>query len=68
MVVNRHVTASAHQGGNFMAGKLPTTTLKKIISGPPPNVLMCLMGANSWPIHVKHSIFGLVLTKSVMFD
>ena len=30
MAVNRHVTASAHQGGNFTAGKLPTITLKDL--------------------------------------
>ena len=27
MAVNRHITASAHQGGNFKAGRLPTITL-----------------------------------------
>ena len=26
MAVNRHITASAHQSGNFTAGKLPTIT------------------------------------------
>ena len=29
MAVNRHITGTAHQGGNFTAGKIPTTTLKK---------------------------------------
>ena len=29
--VSHHITASAHQGGNFTAEKLPTITLKKII-------------------------------------
>ena len=28
MAVNRHITGTAHQGGNFTAGKIPTTTLK----------------------------------------
>ena len=27
MAENRHITASAYQGGNFTAGKLPTVTL-----------------------------------------
>ena len=31
MAVNRHITGTAHQGGNFTAGKIPTTTLQ--ISG-----------------------------------
>ena len=30
MAVNRHITGTAHQGGNFTAGKIPTTTLKSI--------------------------------------
>ena len=29
MAVYRHITGTAHQGGNFMAGKLPKTTLKQ---------------------------------------
>ena len=33
MAVNRHVTGNAHQGGNFMAEKLPRTTLKKCTMG-----------------------------------
>ena len=28
MAVNRHITGTAHQGRNFTAGKVPTTTLK----------------------------------------
>ena len=28
MAINRHITASAHQGDNFTAEKLPTTTLE----------------------------------------
>ena len=32
MAVNCHITASTHQGGNFTAGKLPTTTMKTIES------------------------------------
>ena len=31
MAVNRHITGTAHQGGNFMAGKIPTTTLVFLI-------------------------------------
>ena len=31
MAVSRHITASAHQNGNFTAGKLATITLKKPI-------------------------------------
>ena len=27
---NRHITGTAHQGGNFTAGKIPTTTLQTI--------------------------------------
>ena len=27
MAVNRHIAGTAHQGGNFTAGKMPTTTL-----------------------------------------
>ena len=27
MAVNRHITGTAHQGGNFTAGKIPSTTL-----------------------------------------
>ena len=27
MTVNRHITGTAHQGGNFTAGKIPTTPL-----------------------------------------
>ena len=27
MAVNRHIAGTAHQGGNFTAGKIPTTTL-----------------------------------------
>ena len=27
MAVNRHITGTAHQGGNFTAGKIPMTTL-----------------------------------------
>ena len=27
MAVNRHITGTANQGGNFTAGKIPTTTL-----------------------------------------
>ena len=27
MALNRHITGTAHQGGNFTAGKMPTTTL-----------------------------------------
>ena len=30
MAVSRHITGTAHQGGNFTAGKIPTT---------PPHVL-----------------------------
>ena len=26
MAANRHITGTAHQGGNFTAGKIPTTT------------------------------------------
>ena len=29
MVINRHITGTALQGGNFTAGKIPTTTLNK---------------------------------------
>ena len=28
MAVNRHITGTPHSGGNFTAGKIPTTTLK----------------------------------------
>ena len=28
MAVNRHITGTAHQGVNFTAGKIPTTTLQ----------------------------------------
>ena len=28
MAVNHHITGTAHQGGNFTAGKIPTTTLQ----------------------------------------
>ena len=27
MAVNRHITGTAHQGGNFTAGTIPRTTL-----------------------------------------
>ena len=27
MAVNRRITGTAHQGGSFTAGKIPTTTL-----------------------------------------
>ena len=27
MAVNRHITGTAHQGGTFTAGKIPTITL-----------------------------------------
>ena len=27
MAVNRQMTGTAHQGGNFTAGKIPTTTM-----------------------------------------
>ena len=38
MAVNRHIiTASAHQGGNFTAGKLPTITLENF--GPSLEIL-----------------------------
>ena len=29
MAVNRHITGTVHQGGNFTAGKIPMTTLLK---------------------------------------
>ena len=29
MAVNRHITGTAHQGGNLTAGKIPTNTLLK---------------------------------------
>ena len=31
MAVNRGITGTAHQGGNFTAGILPTLTLKKTV-------------------------------------
>ena len=31
MAVNRHITGTVHQGGNFTAGKLPRTTLNYFV-------------------------------------